>query len=299
MEALTLFHQNFAVAESLVQLYQLFHGLCRSDLSKDLHLAICTHWKVPGHTIIQHASNDRVSVLARSATRIPESLTMDGGLDFLLRQAVVVACTCIESFFWDALRENVLTIIKARRSGADDTLKDITLKLGDYISIQQYEDPDLRLRQIILNNFQRGTLYDTSSIDRITQIMTVRNFWVEVQKICGEDPTNLKRLVGDLISRRNQIAHRADRPGDDEDADGHGLRPINLPWTNVRVQAAKTVVTAGPRRSRVPSADWRLTSRQPVIRKKRVAWHVKLRHWRIAYEARNRRCYSRCHAEGT
>ncbi len=245
MEALTLFYQNFAVAESLVQLYQLFHGLCRSDLSKELHLAICAHWRLPGNTVVQHASNDRVSVLARSATRIPESLTMDGGLDFLLRQAVVVACTCIESFFWDALRENVLTIIQARRSGADDTLKNITLKLGDYISIQQYEDPDLRLRQIILNNFERGTLYDTSSIDRITQIMTVRNFWPEVQRICGEDAANLKRHVGDLISRRNQIAHRADRPNDGEEADGHGLRPINLPWTNVRVQAAKTLITAG------------------------------------------------------
>jgi hypothetical protein len=226
VEALTLFHQNFAVAESLVQLYQLFHGLSRSDLGKELHLAICTHWKAPGNTVVQHASNDRVSVLARSATRIPESLMIDGGLDFLLRQAVVVACTCVESFFWDALRENVLTIIKARRSGADDVLKNITLKLGDYISIQQYEDPDLRLRQIILNNFERGTLYDTNSIDRITQIMTVRNFWAEVQKICGEDAANLKRLVGDLISRRNQVAHRADRPGDGEEADGHGLRPI-------------------------------------------------------------------------
>jgi len=245
VEALTLFYQNFAVAESLVQLYQLFHGLNRSDLSKDLHLAICAHWRIPHNAVLQHASNDRVSVLARSTMRIPESLTLNGGLDFLLRQAVVVACTCIESFFWDALRENVLTIITARRSGADDTLKDITLKLGDYISIQQYEDPDLRLRQIILNNFQRGTLYDTNSIDRITQIMTVRTFWVEAQKVCGEDAANLKRLVGDLISRRNQIAHRTDRPGDGEEADGHGLRPINLSWTNVRVQAAKTVVTAG------------------------------------------------------
>ena len=47
------------------------------------------------------------------------------------------------------------------------------------------------------------------------------------------------------MKRRNQIAHRADRPNDGEDADGHGLRPINLPWTNVRVQAAKTLVTAG------------------------------------------------------
>jgi len=245
VEALTLFHQNFAVAESLVQLYQLFHGLDRCDLSKDLHLAICGHWRVPSNTIIQHASNDHVSVLARSTTRIPESLTIDGGLDFLLRQAVVVACTCIESFFWDALREHVLTIIKARRSGADEMLRNITLKLGDYISIQQYEDPDLRLRQIILNNFERGTLYDTGSIDRITQIMTVKDFWVEVQKICGEDAAHLKRLVSDLISRRNQIAHRADRPVDGEEADGHGLRPINLPWTNMRVQAAKTVVTGG------------------------------------------------------
>lgn len=245
MEALTLFHQNFAVAESLVQLYQLFHGLGKSSLSKELHLAICAHWEVAGNTVVQHASNDRVSVLARSTMPIPESLTIEEGLDFLLRQAVVVGCTCIESFFWDALRENVLTIIKARRTNTDETLRNITLKLGDYMSIQQYEDPDLRLRQIILNNFERGTLYDANSIDRITQIMTVRNFWEEVERICGENAANLKRLVGDLIQRRNQIAHRADRPGDDEDADGHGLRPINLPWTNVRVQAAKTLVTAG------------------------------------------------------
>lgn len=245
MEALTLFNQNFAVAESLLQLYQLFHGLSHAELSEQLHLAICAHWKIPANTVVQHASNNNVSVLARSTTRIPESLTMDGGLDFLLRQAIVVACTCIESFFWDALRENVLTIIKARRSGADDMLKNITLKLGDYISIQQYDDPDLRLRQIILKYFERGTLYDTNSIDRITRVMTVKNFWAEVQKISGEDASYLKRSVGDLIYRRNQIAHRADRPGDGEEADGHGLRPINLSWTNARVQAARTLVTSG------------------------------------------------------
>ena len=245
MEALTLFHQNFAVAESLLQLYQLFHGLTHAELSSELHLAICAHWKVPENSVVRHASNDRVSVLARAATRIPESLTLDGGLDFLLRQAVVVACTCVESFFWDALRENVLTVIKARRSGADESLKNITIKLGDYISIQQYEDPELRLRQIILSNYERGTLYDTNSIEKIAQILTVRNFWADVQKTCGEDAANLKRNVGDLIFRRNQVAHRADRPADGEEADGHGLRPINLSWTNVRVQAAKTLVTAG------------------------------------------------------
>ncbi len=245
MESLNLFHQNFAVAESLMQLYQLFNGLRQADLNKDLRLAVCRHWNIPDHSVVQHAAHDRVSVLARATTHIPESLILEGGLDFLLRQAVVVACTCVESFFWDTLRENVLTVIKARRSGADESLKNITLKLGDYLSIQQYEDPDLRLKQIILNNFERGTLYDTKSIDEITKTMTVRNFWDEVQKSCGEDAASLKKKVGELISRRNQIAHRADRPDESEQADGHDLRPIKYSWTNAHVQAAKTLVTAG------------------------------------------------------
>ena len=229
MEALTLFHQNFAVAESLVQLYQLFHGLSRSDLSKDLHLAICAHWRAPTNTVVQHASNDRVSVLARSVTRIPESLTIDGGLDFLLRQAVVVACTCVESFFWDALRENVLTIVQARKTKADESLRKLTLTLEQYISIQQYEDPDFRLQQIILANFERGTLYDVGQIDGIAQIMTVQNFGRRLKESRGRPASQLKQLVQDLINRRNQIAHRADRPGEGEEADGHGLRPITYP----------------------------------------------------------------------
>jgi hypothetical protein len=245
VEALTLFYQNFAVAESLVQLYQLFHGLCRSDLSQDLHLAVCAHWRLPGNTVVQHASNDRVSVLARSATRIPESLTMEGGLDFLLRQAVVVACTCVESFFWDALRENVLTIVQARKTRADESLRKLTLTLEQYFSIQQYEDPDFRLQQIILANFERGTLYDVGKIDDLARIMTVPNFWQEVERISGQPASQLKQLLQDLINRRNQIAHRTDRPREGEDADGHGLRPITYPWTNARIQAARTLVTAG------------------------------------------------------
>jgi len=245
VEALTLFHQNFAVAESLVQLYQLFDGLSRSDLSKELRLAICGHWGASTNTVVQHASNDRVSVLARSMTRIPESLTIDRGLDFLLRQAVVVACTCVESFFWDALRANVLTIVQARKTKADESLRKLTLTLEQYLSIQQYEDPDFRLQQIILANFERGTLYDVGKIDDIARIMTVQNFWQEVERISGQPAGQLKQLLQDLINRRNQIAHRADRPREGEDTDGHGLRPITYPWTNARIQAARTLVTAG------------------------------------------------------
>jgi len=244
MQALTLFNQNFAVAESLLQLYQLFNGLKKSELKESLRLAICSYWGAPENTAIQPALNDRVMVLARAATPIPESLTTDGGLTFLLRETIVVACTALEAFFWDVLRENVLAIVRARRSGADESLRNLQFTLGDYISIQQYDDPDLRLQQIILKNFERGTLYDVGSIEKIAQTLTIKRFWEEIEKITGTPAKSLKTLIGDLVHRRNQIAHRADRPEEGEESNGHGLREIKFAWTNHRVQAAKTLVTA-------------------------------------------------------
>ena len=244
MQALTLFNQNFAVAESLLQLYQLFHGMKKTELKESLRLAICSFWEAPENTAIHPALNDRVMVLARAATPIPESLTMDGGLDFLLRETVVVACTALEAFFWDTLRQNVLTVVRARRSGADESLRNLKFTLGDYISIQRYDDPDFRLKQIILKNFERGTLYDVSSIEEIARTLTIKKFWEEIEKIAGTPAKSLKGLIGDLIHRRNQIAHRADRPDEGEESDKLGLRMITFAWTNHRVQTAKSLVTA-------------------------------------------------------
>jgi hypothetical protein len=170
---------------------------------------------------------------------------MEGGLDFLLRQVVVVACTCLEAYFWDIVRENVLTIVQARTRRADKTLLELQLTLEDYISLQQYDDPDMRLQQIILKNFQRRTLYGTDSIDQIAKLLTLNNYWGQVEHKCGADQSLLKKQIGDLTQRRNQIAHRADRPDEpNAEVDAHGLRPITFAWTNLRVQAARTLVSA-------------------------------------------------------
>jgi hypothetical protein len=244
MQALTLFNQNFAVVESLLQLFQVFNGLSAPELREELRIAICANWNVPNNSVVHYACNDRVTVLARSASPIPGSLVMPGGLDFLLRQAVVVACTSLDAFFWDVLRENALTVVQARRTGADEILKNIPLTLGDYMSISQYEDPDFRLRQLILKNFERGTLHGADKIEEIAKILTIQNFWEKLEERSGEPASNLKRHVAELISRRNQIAHRADRPDEGETADGHGLRPITFAWANVRAQAARTLVSA-------------------------------------------------------
>ena len=249
---LTIFNQNFGIAERLLQVYQLANGLRPSELPSSLKQALCGFWGEPENAHIKYAVNDRVAILSRSAARFPDAHMEEGGLDFLLRQAVIMACTSLETFFWDVVCANALTLIRLRRSKAAQELKNLTLTLTleEYVALEKYNDPEQRFNKILLKNFERKTLYDLKSIDQIANILAVRNFWDQVEKTCGEPASNLRRLIGDLIARRNLIAHRADRPtdggagGGGGEVDGHGLRPITFSWTHMRVQATKTLVSA-------------------------------------------------------
>lgn len=248
MLAYDLAQQNFSVADHLLQLHELFRELREEPAADALRLAVCRSLSVPEQTVLRHARNDQLVLVAKAVAPIPASLLVEDGINFLLRQAVVVACTALESFYWDALRENVLTIVRARRRGADKSLRELTLTLDDYLSLENYGDPEVRLRQIILKNFERGTLYDAASIEKIATVLTVRDFWPLVAKQCGQTDSEIKRQLGELINRRNQVAHRADRPDESanppEEQDGHGLRAISYAWANTRISTAKNVVAA-------------------------------------------------------
>jgi len=153
----------------------------------------------------------------------------------------------LESYFWDVLRENTLTVIRAKGRKADSTLKEITLTLDDYLSLEEYGDPDERLSQIILKRFERGTLYDLAKIDEIAGILTVKDFWGPMSTQTGVAAPDLKGRLGSLIQRRNDITHRADRPGTKtppEEIDTHGLHAMSHAWATTHVMTAKSVVTA-------------------------------------------------------
>ena len=248
MAAYELAIQNFSVAEHLLQLYELFKDLHEETISEELRLAVCRQLGVPTNTALREAKNNQLILAAKAVVTIPHAFLVQNGADFLLRQAVVVACTSVESFFWDSLRENVLTVVRARRRKADDSIRNLSLTIDDYLSLENYSDPDDRLRQIILRNFERGTLYDTSSIEEIANILTVKDFWNLVADRCGVPLKELRRNLDDLIQRRNHIAHRADRPNLDsdppEEQDCNGLRAIHYAWVNPRLANAKSVINA-------------------------------------------------------
>lgn len=246
MKAEELALQNFATAAYLLDLCQLLQGLKNFEVDKEFALAVCSKMEVSGDTAFHHSRNDRMLCCVKAAVSLPSCLLAEGGMNFLLRQAILVAAAALESFLWDVLRENALTVIQAKGRKADETLRNITLTLDDYLSLEGYEDKDVRLRQIILKRFERGTLYDLDKVSEIAQILGVQNFWIEIGKEIGSKPEEIKAKLQSLINRRNQIVHRADRP--DEGAspteiDCHGLRKIGFAWANNHVQLAKSFVT--------------------------------------------------------
>lgn len=246
MAAYELAIQNFAVAEHLLQFYELFRGLREKPPAEDLRLVVCRELACPDNTGVRESLNDHLVLLSKTVAPLPQALLLPEGLNFLLRNAVIVACTAVESFFWDSLRENVLTIVRARRRGADEELRKLTLTLDDYLSIEGYADPNERLKQIILKNFERRTLYDAESVGKIAAIMTVRDFWNVVGRLCGRNATDVRRELDELITRRNQIAHRADRPNPEanppEETDQNGQRAIHAAWVTTRIATAKGLV---------------------------------------------------------
>jgi hypothetical protein len=249
MRAHELALQNFAIAEHLLQLHQLLRDLRGHEANQPLSLAVCECLALPPGSALQHSKNSHALLSAHSAIPVPSCLTAPAGVDFLLRQAVLVSCSALESFFWDVLRENALTVVKAKGRKSDDSLKNVTLTLDDYLSLQSYTDPDARLEKIILKRFERGTLYDIGKLDEIATILTVpaKDFWKEVSKKTGQSDSEIKTRLGALVNRRNDITHRADRPEAGtpaSDCDAHGLRPITYGWVMTHVTCAKALVDA-------------------------------------------------------
>jgi len=112
------------------------------------------------------------------------------------------------------------------------------------VELEQLPSADERLERIVLKNFERGILSDATVIDKVARLFGVRDIWDDIARIADMDASIMRRMIGELVARRNQIAHRADRQEPSAPGQSGRLRPITYAWTISRVQSSRTVVTA-------------------------------------------------------
>ena len=245
MKPLTVFQHNFAAAENLIRLYDLLSGpTTQSERAQTVIEALRGPLDIPEGERVFSLHNDRLFLIAREAAQVSDTFFHEHNLASLLRQAVVAACSAIDAYFNDKFRENVMTVLLTKKRYAPKALRDLVMTFDDYLSLESWADSHQRLQQILEKNLERKTLSNANGITEMTAILGIKDFWQQVGRECGEKPSDLQRRIDEIAARRNDIVHRADRPKEQQEANGSGLQAISRAWVNMRVQTVKAVVLA-------------------------------------------------------
>lgn len=155
--------------------------------------------------------------LIRERAEIAPKLIRKSALCNLLRQAVVIACTGLETYLPAVMNTHFEELIKIKGQSFLN-VKDKEL-LG-HLSAIKFDLPDaLRLLAspdslFVANKvrlYLETNLSGRRGIHVVGVMFGVDDPWSEIGSSLNRKPTELGKLVEDTVSRRNDIVHRADR----------------------------------------------------------------------------------------
>lgn len=155
--------------------------------------------------------------LIRERAQIAPVAIRRSALRNLLRQAVVTACTAMETYLPMLLRSKLEVVIKAKgrdfvprdREVADQFDK-LTFSLRDVLRI--IEDPDpLFIANKMISFIDFSYLTGIRGIHVTVALLGIDNPWGQIAERLHRNENDLKEIVNDTVKRRNDIVHRADR----------------------------------------------------------------------------------------
>ncbi len=181
--------------------------------------------------------------LVRQGARVPPADLKTSALSNLLRQAVVAACTALETYLPALLKANLPRVIEARGRDflpSDKQLqqffKGLTFDLPTVVRLLGDPDAPLFLANKIVGFIDFQYLSGVKGMHVVGAFLGLSDPWSSLADCLHRNPDEMQRVLDDTVKRRNDIVHRADRA----QKDPLGLaQPITYPWTK---QAVDTVM---------------------------------------------------------
>jgi len=251
MEPLKMFESHYRAADALLTVYRLFQSESGATTQHQFlpKLREMVQGEASEHVMLLF--NDIFLGLVREQADIPAHFFGPATLSLLLRQSVVSACTALDVFVPALLNTHLETVIKIRGRNflpTDGTVKtlmrDFRLSLEELPALLDEEDAERRwnlLTQHILQHLRKSTLSNVDSIGAVMLMLGVPEPWKRVAQRASLTEGALREQVKTLVTRRNGIVHRGDRPNGQPDAPP---QPIEFDWTSIHVTAARTVALA-------------------------------------------------------
>jgi len=169
--------------------------------------------------------------LIRERAEIAPKLIRKSALCNLLRQAVVIACTGLETYlpavmnthFAELIRIKGRTFLNLKDKELVGHLSAVKFDLPD--ALRLLADPDTLFVANKVRLYLETNLSGRRGIHVVGVMFGVEEPWVEIGEKLSRKPTELGKLVEDTVSRRNDIVHRADRNKADLSGDQQPIAP--------------------------------------------------------------------------
>lgn len=243
------FKDNIRPANLMLQVYSLLdtndhisseegmiialRGLVQADASEELILVY----------------NELFLGLVRERAQLPPSTLRRASLNHLLRQAVVAACTALDTYLPSLLRVNLSTAIRA--FGRDFIPRDDGIVMEFFQDLTFTLDEALRLliepsaAELIANKILGLTnfsyLSSRKGVHVTGRLLGVDTPWDQISNQLGRDKKEMGTALFEISERRNSIVHRADRSK--EEPDGNP-QDITFAWAKRSVDTVEHISLA-------------------------------------------------------
>lgn len=259
-----IFEDNIYPADLLLQVYRLLDTNDQMFTEGELVEQLRSILNAKSQEYLMLIYNDIFLGLVREKARMPVATLRRSTLGHMLRQAVVVSCTALDTYLPALLRANLAVTIQAK--GRDFipvtdgdvmqyfSLKGLSFSLEEtmrFISETHYSGSvDYASGYVankILNVTQKLYLSSSKGVHVVGKLLGLDNPWDRIVEYLGRDnssqgktpvKSDLKSILDATVDRRNNIVHRGDRNTDNPEGDPE---EISYAWTRQAVDTVEHV----------------------------------------------------------
>jgi hypothetical protein len=239
-----IFEDNVRPADLLLKVFRLLEHDApntEAELGRSLRELVKAD-KDEGMTVIY---NEIFLGLSRERAEVPPASIKRSALHNLLRQAVVSACTALETYLPILLRDHLPVVIRLR--GRDfvpkkdeeikNQFKGLTFALDEAVRILTDPDP-LFIANKMISSLNFTYLSGKRGIHVTGVLLALDEPWKKIAEQLGRDEGEIKKTLDATVKRRNDIVHRADRSQDDSSG---AAQDIGFPWAKQAVETVRVV----------------------------------------------------------
>lgn len=259
-----IFEDNIYPADLLLQVYRLLDTNDQMFTEGELVEQLRSMVKARSQEYLMLIYNDIFMGLIREKAYLPVATLRRSTLAHLLRQAVVVSCTAMDTYLPALLKANLATTIRAK--GRDFipvtdgdvmqyfSLKGMSFSLEEtmrFISETNYSGNVDYASSYIANKIitvaQKLYLSTPKGVHVVGKLLGIDNPWDRIVEHLGRDATTqeasprkneLKSILDATVERRNNIIHRGDRKMDNPEGEPEEITYV---WARQAVDTVEHV----------------------------------------------------------